>query len=130
MPLLARCGPANRHDSIGFEGMVDAVPGIRTPAGRRRRRPGKLHADKGYDNPRCHAALRERRIGDRIARIGVEPRDRLGRRRWVVEQTLANLKKLRRLAVRHERREELYQGFVTLGCCILCLYRLRRLDGL
>jgi transposase len=124
VPLVARCGPANRHDSIGFEALLDAVPPVRTPAGRRRFRPGKLHADKGYDIPRCRAALRQRRIGDRIARVGVEPRHRLGRRRWVVEQTLALLKQFRRLAVRHERKEEHYQAFLTLGCCVFCLRRL------
>lgn len=110
--------------------MLDAVPPVRTPAGRRRFRPGKLHADKGYDIPRCRAALRERRIGDRIARVGVESSARLGRRRWVVEQTLALLKQFRRLAVRHERREEHFQAFLTLGCCVFCLRRLWQIPQL
>jgi hypothetical protein len=30
-----------------FQAVVDDVPPIRTPAGRRRARPGKLAADKG-----------------------------------------------------------------------------------
>ncbi len=125
VPLAARVGPANRHDSTAFEAMLDAVPPIRTPAGRRRKRPAKLHADKGYDYARCRLACRQRRIKARIARRGVERSDRLGRHRWVVERTLAWLARYRRLAARHERREDTHQAFLTLACCILCHGRLR-----
>ena len=49
-------------------------------------RPEKLHADKGYDYPRCREALRRRGIKARIARRGIESSQRLGRHRWVVER--------------------------------------------
>ena len=104
--------------------MLDAVPPIRTPAGRRRKRPAKLHADKGYDYARCRAACRRRHVKSRIARKGVERSDRLGRHRWVVERTLAWLKRYRRLAVRYERREDIHQAFLTLACCVVCHGRL------
>ena len=120
MPLAARVGPANRHDSTAFEAMLDAVPPIRRPSGQRRRRPDKLHADKGYDYRRCRDACRRRRIKHRIARAGVEPKGRLGRHRWVVERTLAWLKRFRRLAVRHERRSDLHQAVLTLARCAIC----------
>ena len=127
VPLAARVGPANRHDSTAFEAMLDAVPPVRTPAGRRRKRPGKLHADKGYDYRRCREACRRRHIKARIARVGVEPKGRLGRHRWVVERTLAWLKRYRRLAVRHERRSDIHQALLTLGCCLVCHGFLKRL---
>ncbi|MBB5765737.1 hypothetical protein HNR01_005397 [Methylorubrum rhodesianum] len=39
---------ANCHDSHMLAGTLDAVPGVRTGRrGRPRRRPVKLHADKG-----------------------------------------------------------------------------------
>jgi hypothetical protein len=38
-----------------------------------------LHADKGYDFPRCRKALRKRGITPRIARRGIESSERLGR---------------------------------------------------
>lgn len=41
-------------------------------------RPAKLHADKGYDYPRCRRSSRDRGIKPRIARRGIEPKDRLG----------------------------------------------------
>ena len=55
--------------------------------GHARRRPARLHADKGYDNPRVRRYLRRRGISARIARIGVDS-IRLGRHRWVVERTM------------------------------------------
>jgi IS5 family transposase len=120
IPLAAKVGPANRHDSTELEAMLDAVPPIRRPSGQRRTRPAKLHADKGYDSKRCRQACRKRHIKHRIARKGVERSDRLGRHRWVVERTLAWLKRYRRLAVRHERRADIHQAFLTLACCLVC----------
>jgi IS5 family transposase len=120
IPLAAKAGPANRHDSTEFEAMLDAVPPIKRPSGQRRTRPAKLHADKGYDAKRCRQACRKRHIKHRIARKGVERSDRLGRHRWVVERTLAWLKRYRRLAVRHERRVDIHQAFLTLACCLVC----------
>jgi transposase len=90
---------ANRHDSMLFEALLDAVPPIRTPTGQRRKRPAKLHADKGYDYPRCRRALSRRHIKVRIARKGIESRTKLGRHRWVVERTFAWLHRYRRLRV-------------------------------
>jgi hypothetical protein len=58
-------------------------------------RPDKLHADKGYDYPRCRNYLRHRGIGCRIARRGIESSDKLGRFRWVVEIILSQLTKPR-----------------------------------
>jgi hypothetical protein len=80
---------ANTHDSQLLEPMVDAVPTIIGPRGRPgrpRKRPAKLHGDKGYDYPICRQLLRQRGITPRIARRGVESNTRLGRHRWKVER--------------------------------------------
>jgi transposase len=107
-----------------FAPVLDAIPPIRTPAGRRRKRPDKVHADQGYDYPHCRAALTQRRIKIRIARRGIERSDRLGRHRWVVERTLAWLNHFRRLRVRDERRADIHQAFLTLGCALICFQAL------
>jgi IS5 family transposase len=115
---------ANTHDSLLLEQVVDAVPsikGLRGRPGRPRRRPAKLHLDKGYDYPRCRRALRRRGITPRIARRGIEPRDRLGRHRYVVERSLAWLVGYRRLQVRYERHAEMLLGFLHLACALICL---------
>jgi IS5 family transposase len=114
---------ANVHDSKLVEAALDAIPSLRRPHGARgrpRKRPEKLHADKGYDFARCRAACRKRGIAPRIARRGVESSERLGRHRWVVERTLAWLNRFRRLTVRYERRADLHQAFLSLACALIC----------
>lgn len=126
LPLAVCLSGANRHDSMLFEPLIDAVPAIRTPSRRRRTRPAKLHADKAYDIPRCRRALTRRRIKIRIARKGIESRERLGRHRWVVERTIAWLHRYRRLSVRYERRADIHQAFLTLGCALICFKQLEK----
>lgn len=120
IPLAALVSGANRQDCMLFEPLLDAIPPIRRPSGQRRMRPAKLHADKGYDFPKCRAACTRRRITPRIARRGIEPSARLGRHRWVVERTLAWLSRYRRLTIRYERRADIHQAFLTLGCALNC----------
>jgi IS5 family transposase len=109
--------------------MLDAIPPLRQPhhrRGRPRHRPLKLHADKGYDYARCRIACRKRGIVPRIARRGVESRERLGRHRWGVERTLAWLNRYRRLTVRYERRADFHQAFLSPGCSLICWQTLNR----
>jgi IS5 family transposase len=114
------------HDSTVLEPVLDAVPPVRQCAGRPRKRPAKLHADKGYDYPRCRRACRKRRILPRIARRGVESGERLGRHRWVAERTLAWFARFRRLAVRYERRADILEAFHRLAAGLICLGFVRR----
>ena len=62
IPLSVIHQAADVHDSKVLEEVVDAISAIRKPRGRPRKRPEKLHADKGYDFPRCREALRKRGI--------------------------------------------------------------------
>ena len=103
-----------------LEETLDAIPPLKGRRGRPRKRPIKLHADKGYDYERCRQALRKRGIIPRIARKGIESRERLGRHRWVGERTLAWLNRFRRLVVRYERRDDIHQAFLSLGCALIC----------
>ncbi len=129
VPLAVRHTAANVHDSKMLEETVDAirpVSGARGRPGRPRKRPGKLHADKGYDSSRCREALRKRGIKSRIARRGVESSERLGCHRWVVERTLSWLNRFRRLKVRYERRADVHQAFLELGCALICWNHVQR----
>jgi Transposase DDE domain len=47
LPLTAVVTAAN---TTMFQAVLDDVPPIRTPSGRRRTRPAAVHADKGYDS--------------------------------------------------------------------------------
>jgi transposase len=115
-PLAVLVSAANVHDSKMMLATVDAIEPIRAKTrGRPRRRPHKLHADKGYDYRHLRLALRKRRIIPRIARCGVEPKNRLGRYRWVVERTLSWLNRFRRLKIRYEHRADIHLAFLQLG---------------
>lgn len=123
IPLATWLTAANVHDSEIFEALLEAIEPIRRPGrrGRPRTRPTKVHADKAYDIPRCRRYLRRRGIGCRIARKGIESSERLGRYRWIVERTLAWLARFRRLTIRYERRADIHQAFLDLGCALICL---------
>jgi transposase len=121
IPLALLLSAANVHDSRLFEPLLDAVPPIRQCAGRPRKRPGKLHADKGCDFDHCRKAARRKGIVPRIARRGVDSSERLGRHRWVIERTLAWFARFRRLNVRYERRLDILLGFHLLASALVCL---------
>ena len=120
VPLAVVLTAANVHDSMVFEELIDGIEPIKCPRGRPRKRPKKLHADKAYDDKKCKAALRRRGIKSRIARKGIESSEKLGRHRWVVERTLAWLAKYRRLTIRYERKDDIHEAFLHLGCSLIC----------
>jgi IS5 family transposase len=125
-PLACLISAANRHDHLFLAAALDAIPPIRRPRGRPRHRPDKLHADKAYDYPVNRRACRARHIKARIARRGIDSSQTLGRHRWVVERTLAWLNCFRRLTIRYERRADIHQAFLTLGCAVICFQQLQR----
>jgi hypothetical protein len=89
LPLSLLVTGANTNDSTMFAALLDDLPPVRTPAGGRRCRPEKVHADKAYDQRRCRGYLSRRGIKVRIARRGIESSTRLGRHRWKAERSIA-----------------------------------------
>jgi len=126
LPLAIVLTGANRHDSMALAEVVDAIHPVRQRCGRPRRRPDKLHADKGYDFDRCRKDLRTRAITPRIARRGIDSSEHLGKHRWVVERTFAWINQFRRLAIRYERHADLYRAFIVLAAAIICFRAIRR----
>jgi transposase len=127
LPLHVLLSAANTHDSKMFEPLLEtnpAVRGRRGRPGRPRRRPDKLHADKGYDYRRCRAYLNRRGIKVRIARRGIEDKSKLGRVRWVVERTISWVLRLRRLGLRYDRTERTTLPLLTLACVVINTRRL------
>jgi IS5 family transposase len=120
LPLTVVVTAANVADATMFQAVLDDVPPIRTSPGRRRARPGKLDADKGYDSAANRAYLRRRGITARIARRGIESSTRLGRHRWRVERSLSWLSCWRRLQVRWDRASGRWFAFVLVACAVVC----------
>ena len=123
LPLTAVVTAPNVNDAMMLQAVLDDVPPVLTPSGRRRHRPGKVHGDKAYDSAANRAYLRRRGIRPRIARRGVESSTRLGRQRWKVERSLSWLSCWRRLGVRWDRDSERWFAFVLVACAVVCFNR-------
>lgn len=91
---------------------------------RARKRPAKLHADKGNDYKRCRAYLRRRGIASRIAKRGVQSSEKLGKHRWVVERTHGWFAGVGKLRIRVERRLDIHEALLKLAAADhLCTLR-------
>ena len=99
------------------------IPPIRSRCGPRRRRPARLHADKGFDYDHLRRWLRTRHIVPRIARRRTESSQRLGRHRWTVERTVAWLAGCRRLHHRYERKADHFLAFAGIAASLICYRR-------
>lgn len=125
LPLAVAVTGAIGRDSMLVEPSLDGlVPVKGRGAGRPRRRPGKLYADKAYDNRRVRRYLRRRGITARIARIRVDSSERLGRHRGAVEWTMAWLLAFRRLSIRYDRSATTITALATLATTVICARRL------
>lgn len=110
---------ANVNDSVVFEALLAAIPPIHQSQGRPRHRPAKLYADKAYDKRHCRRYCWTHHIACRIARIGVESSERLGRVRWIVERTGAWYSRFRRLRIRDERRADIHVAFISIATSLI-----------
>ncbi|WP_106974227.1 IS5 family transposase [Kitasatospora phosalacinea] len=117
---------ANVNDVTLTLGLVDNIPPVAGRVGRPRKRPDALLGDKGHDSNPNRRQLRKRGILPVISRRGEADIIGLGKLRYVVEQTFAQLHQFKRLAVRWERRLDLHNTFVSLACALIYWRRLRR----
>jgi transposase len=101
---------------------------VRGKVGRPRRRPDRVTADRAYDYPSRRRELRQRGIAAEIARRKTKHGSGLGRYRWVVERTFAWLHQFKRLLVRYDRRADIHEAFLALGCCLVCYRRLKNIS--
>jgi transposase len=117
-PLAVSLTGGNRNDITQMLPLVDAIPPLR---GRPRRRPRELYGDRAYNSREGRRELRRRHIQAKIARQRSGHGSRLGTKRWVVERTIAWLHQYRRLRVRYERRDDIHEAFLKIGCSLICL---------
>ena len=111
---------ANANDITQLLPLVDAIPRVRGKRGRPRQRPEQVQGDRGYDSEPHRDELRARGIEPVLAKRNTPHGSGLGVYRWVVERTLAWLHQFRRLRVRYERRDDIHEAFLTIGCIVIC----------
>lgn len=121
-PLACRVSAANVHDVRGLLPTVAACPLGRH--GTTERLPARLYADRAYGSAGHEAILRWMGIEPVFAHRNTPHGSGLGRVRYVVERTIANVHQNRRLKVRYERRSDIHQAFLTLACIKICWNRL------
>ena len=126
IPLAWTLTGGNRNDITQLIPLVERVPPVRGKVGRPRQRPDRVTADRAYDHRPQRRQLRARGITPEIARRKTGHGSGLGRFRWVIERTFAWLHQFKRLLVRYDRRAEIHEAFLALGCCLICSRRLQR----
>ena len=127
IPLGMEVVPGNIHDLKCAETTVRELKvgkktGVRT-----------LNADKGYDSQNLRRILRKRAIQPNIPSRVFKTRRLRGRKpkydktvakqRPFVERTFAWLKSFKKLKLRTDRTKFMFEGFVLLGCIVICLRR-------
>jgi transposase len=127
---VAQTTAANVNDVTRFVPVIDAVPSVRGRRGRPRRRPTEVYGDRAYHSRSSRRELRLRRVRVRVARPKDPHGSGLGRRRWVVERTISWLHQHRRLRVRYERRADIHEALLTIGCCLICFKQLQTAGAL
>ena len=71
--------------------------------------------------------LRDRGIQPLIPKRNTDHGSGLGKYRWVVEAAFAWLYQQRRLRVRYEKRDDIHQAFLNIGCLLICWNRVAEL---
>jgi transposase len=100
--------------------LVDAIPPVRGRRGRPRRRPSSLYGDCAYHSREGRRELRRRHIQVKIAWPKSDHGSGLGTKRWVIERTIAWLHQYGRLRIRYERRDDIYEASLAIGCSLIC----------
>lgn len=125
IPLASRVSAANVHDVCGLLPTVVACP--LGDHGTAERLPDRLYGDRAYGSAGHEAILRWMGIEPAFAHRNTGHGSGLGRVRYVVERTIANVHQNRRLKVRYERRSDIHQAFLTLACIKICWSRLPKM---
>jgi putative transposase len=129
-PVAVALAPANRHDSLVLQDILEAV--VVEPPNPVTGPAQHLCLDKAFDGDPSDATARVFGYEPHVRRIGEEKLDANGgakhpARRWVVERTIAWLNRWRGVLVRYEKQACNYLGVLQLACALLWFRRLHRL---
>ena len=123
-PVAAILTAANRHDLTQLIPLIDAIPPIRGAVGRPLTKPEEIMGDRAYHSEPHRWLFAQRGIPTTIAKRNSTHGSGLGKRRYVVEQTIALLHQFRRLRVRYDKRDDIHEAFMSLACSVICWRRL------
>jgi hypothetical protein len=124
IPLVVGLSGANVPDVVTIPILFINLPSIGGLRGRPIWKPTYFHADKGYSSRKNRAFIASFGVKPRIARKGIESKERLGRHRWVVERTISWFHRFKRLRTRYDRNAETHMAFLILAAGLICWRRL------
>jgi transposase len=120
IPLSVKLTGANRHDITQLMPLVDSIPPIAGKVGRPIKRPDCALGDRAYDSEPHRRQLRRKGIIPLLAQRRTQNGSGLGIYRWVVERSLSWLHQNRRLRIRYEKRDDIHETFLIIGCIKIC----------
>ena len=109
--------------------LMDAIPPIRGKPGAPLRKPKEVMGDRAYDSDPHRMKLSCRAIATALARRRQEHGSGLGFFRYVVEQTIALFHQFRRLRTRFDKRADIHEAFMKIGCAMICWRRFHSSSG-
>lgn len=136
-PVSRVTSAGQRHDSLAFTAVLDAVRIERRGVGRPRTRPDRVLADKAYSTAKIRESLRRRGIKATIPQPSNQAKGRLARGskggrppkfdkeqykdRNTIERTLNRLRSFRAVATRYDKRDFVYRGTIDIASIRLWL---------
>ncbi|QRP48149.1 IS5 family transposase [Amycolatopsis sp. FDAARGOS 1241] len=120
-PLTVTIAGRHHNDVTQLIPLIEAIPPMRGTVGKPRRRPLRLHVDRGYDHDKYRHLVRDHGIIPMTARRGAEHGSGLRTISWPVVRTAAWLKGFRRRRIRTELRADVHQAIISLACSVICL---------
>jgi len=120
IPVEIRITGANRSDVQQIIPLIVNFPPIGGKPGPPISRPDVVQADRAYHDQAVDALLRWLGITPKIAKRNTPHGSGLGKTRWVVERTFAWLRGFRRLRVRFDRTDTIYNAWNSLAAAVIC----------
>lgn len=120
VPLAIRVTGANRSDVQELIPLIAAFPPIGGKPGPPLTKPGAVQADRAYQSRAVEALLKWLGITPIIAHRNTPHGSGLGKTRWVVERTNAWIRGFRRLRVRFDRTDAIYDAWNSLAAAFIC----------
>src|SRR5262245_12758399 len=121
IPLNATVTAANVNEVTQVLQVLTDMPPVGGKPGPKRQKPERLQGDRAYHSGPLRALLRWLGITPVLAERGAGHGSGLGVFRWFVERTISWLHAFGRVRRRLDRRTEIQEAFLRLGCALICL---------
>lgn len=120
VPLAVVLSGSNGHDVTQLLPLVEAIPSIAGKPARPIQGPRDLYGDGGCESQPHRIILSCYGIEPQIARRSTVDGTGLGVNRWVAKRTISWLHQSRRLRIRYDRRSNIHEALLKIGCIIIC----------